>query len=173
MPAKSHFGARDFGLRIFDVFLEGRLIPDDARILVGIGILVIRDATGLRPSRPFWAGPILFCAPGPMLWQITHFLNEISPLATSCAIPAFVDVAISATATISVFVIMRPFPFGAGPALGNVGHAPLGRKLSVIARRWPELRTRNCLTRQRLIWQERLITRPTKRCRYERSEPHG
>jgi hypothetical protein len=29
------------------LFLEGRLIPDDARILVGIGILVIRDATGL------------------------------------------------------------------------------------------------------------------------------
>ena len=85
-----------------------------------------------------------------MLWQIKHFLNEISPLATSCAIPASVDVAISATATISVFVIIRPFPFGAGPALGNVGHAPLGRKLSVIARRWPELRTR-----------------------YERSEPHG
>src|SRR5580698_7464946 len=44
---ESHFRARDFGLRIFDVFLEGRLIPDDARILVGIGILVIRDATGL------------------------------------------------------------------------------------------------------------------------------
>src|SRR5580700_4826184 len=42
---ESHFRARDFGLRIFDVFLEGRLIPDDARILVGIAILVIRDAT--------------------------------------------------------------------------------------------------------------------------------
>jgi hypothetical protein len=70
----------------------------------------------------------LFCAPGPMLWQIRHFLNEVSPLATSCAIPAPVDVAISATATISVLVIMRPFPFGVGPALGAFGHAPLGRK---------------------------------------------
>src|SRR5262249_11952838 len=40
------FRARDFSLGILDVFLEGRLIPDDARILVGIGILVIRDATG-------------------------------------------------------------------------------------------------------------------------------
>jgi hypothetical protein len=49
-------------------------------------------------------------------------------LATSCAIPASVDVAISATATISVFVIMRRFPFGVGPALADVGHAPLGRK---------------------------------------------
>jgi hypothetical protein len=45
-----------------------------------------------------------------MLWQIRHFLNEISPLATSCAIPASVDFAISATAMISVFVITRPFP---------------------------------------------------------------
>jgi hypothetical protein len=43
---ESHFRARDFSLGILDVFLEGRLIPDDARILVGIGILVIRDATG-------------------------------------------------------------------------------------------------------------------------------
>jgi hypothetical protein len=44
---ENHFRARDFGLGILDVFPEGRLIPDDARILVGIGILVIRDATGL------------------------------------------------------------------------------------------------------------------------------
>jgi hypothetical protein len=44
---ENHFRARDFSLGILDVFLEGRLIPDDARILVGIGILVIRDATGL------------------------------------------------------------------------------------------------------------------------------
>jgi hypothetical protein len=85
-----------------------------------------------------------------MLWQITHFLNEISPLATSCAIPASVDVAISATATISVLVIMRPFPFGAGPALGDAGHAPLGRKFgpqpfkrrrrSVSTANWPHRR---------------------------------
>ena len=44
---ENHFRARDFSLGILDVLLEGRLIPDDARILVGIGILVIRDATGL------------------------------------------------------------------------------------------------------------------------------
>ena len=85
-----------------------------------------------------------------MLWQIRHFLNEISPLATSFAIPASVDVAISATATISVFVIMRRFPFGAGPALGDVGHAPLGRKFdpqpfkrrrrSVSTANWPRRR---------------------------------
>ena len=43
---EDHFSTRDFGLGI-DVFLEGRLIPDDARILVGIRILVIRDAAGL------------------------------------------------------------------------------------------------------------------------------
>ena len=31
---ESHFRARDFSLGILDVFLEGRLIPDDARILL-------------------------------------------------------------------------------------------------------------------------------------------
>src|SRR6516164_8921849 len=92
----------------------------------------------LRPSRPFCSGPTLFCAPGPMLWQIRHFLNEISPLATSCAIPAPVDVAISPTATISVLVIMRPFPFGAGPALGKFGPQPYKRRRrSVSTANWP------------------------------------
>jgi hypothetical protein len=88
-----------------------------------------------------------------MLWQIRHFLNEVSPLATSCAIPAPVDVAISAAATISVLVIviMRPFPFGVGPALGDVGHALLGRKFgpqafktrqrSVSTANWPHRRS--------------------------------
>jgi hypothetical protein len=85
-----------------------------------------------------------------MLWQIRHFLNKVSPLATSCAIPAPVDVAISATATISILVIKRPFPFGVGPALGDFGHDPLGRKFgpqpfkrrrrSVSTANWPHRR---------------------------------
>src|ERR1700752_3727290 len=33
---ENHFRSRDFSLGILDVFLEGRLIPNDARILVGI-----------------------------------------------------------------------------------------------------------------------------------------
>ena len=39
----------------------------------------------LRPSRPFWIGPILFCAPGPIPWQGEHFTNDFWPAATSCA----------------------------------------------------------------------------------------
>jgi len=45
---------------------------------------------------------------------------------------------------------MRRFPFGAGPALGDVGHAPLGRKFdpqpikrrrrSVSTANWPHRR---------------------------------
>ena len=46
-----HFGVWDFGPGILDVFLEGRLTPDDAGILVGVGIAVIRDGAGLRSSK--------------------------------------------------------------------------------------------------------------------------
>ena len=60
---EDHFGARDFGLGILDVFFEGRLIPDDARILVGIGILVTRDATGLAAVQAILFGTdLVLCA---------------------------------------------------------------------------------------------------------------
>src|SRR6476646_2067817 len=42
-----HLGFRDLGARILDVVLEGRLVPDDAGILVGVGIIEVRDAAGL------------------------------------------------------------------------------------------------------------------------------
>jgi hypothetical protein len=124
---ENHFRTRDFGLGILDVFIEGRLIPDDARFLVGIGILVIRDATGLAAVQAVLCRTDLVLRTRTDAMADQTFL-ERSPLAISCAIPASVDVAISATATISVFVIMRRFPFGAGPALGGVGHTPFGRK---------------------------------------------
>jgi hypothetical protein len=57
---------------------------------------------------PLSSGPILFCAPGPMLWQGEHFLDEFAPFATSCASPAPVDAAINAAAMISVLIM---FPF--------------------------------------------------------------
>ena len=44
---ENHLGARDLAARILDVLLERRLVPSDAGILIGVGIVVIR-----RGSRP-------------------------------------------------------------------------------------------------------------------------
>ena len=47
MPAKDHLGAGDLGVRILDVFLEVLLVPDDARILVRVGIVEPAYGAGL------------------------------------------------------------------------------------------------------------------------------
>src|SRR5438093_1453124 len=39
-PRKHHFGARNLRLGIFDVFLEGRFVPDDPGIFVRIRVIV-------------------------------------------------------------------------------------------------------------------------------------
>src|SRR3974390_1549449 len=44
---ENHLGARDLAAWILDVLLERRLVPSDAGILIGVGIVVIR-----RGSRP-------------------------------------------------------------------------------------------------------------------------
>ena len=40
-------GTRNFGPWVLNVFLEGCLIPDDAGILVGVGIVEARYGAGL------------------------------------------------------------------------------------------------------------------------------
>src|SRR5271154_2951439 len=44
---EDHLGAGHLGPRILDVVLEFRLVPDDAGILVGVGIGEIGDAAGM------------------------------------------------------------------------------------------------------------------------------
>src|SRR5262245_45893157 len=44
---EEHFRARDFCARVLDVVLECRLAPGDARILVGVAVIVARDRAGL------------------------------------------------------------------------------------------------------------------------------
>ena len=110
MPAKTIFVPGIPFLGILDVFLEGRLIPDDARILVGIGILVIRDATGLAAIQAILCRTDLVLRARTDAMADQTFLKRDFALGDVSAIPASVDVAISATATISVFVIMRRFP---------------------------------------------------------------
>jgi hypothetical protein len=41
-----HLGAGDLGLRVLDVFLENGLVPGDAGILVGVGVIVVRRGAG-------------------------------------------------------------------------------------------------------------------------------
>src|SRR5580698_4783406 len=41
---KNHFGAGHHAARILDVFLELRLVPDDAGVLIGVGIIEAVDA---------------------------------------------------------------------------------------------------------------------------------
>src|ERR1700684_4227553 len=44
---KDHLGAGHLGAGVLDVVLEFRLVPDDAGILVGVGIGEIGDAAGM------------------------------------------------------------------------------------------------------------------------------
>src|SRR5208337_2436139 len=44
---KHHLGPRNFSLRVLQIDLEGRLVPSDARILVGFGVIVAGIGTGL------------------------------------------------------------------------------------------------------------------------------
>src|SRR3984957_19311229 len=44
---EDHLGAGHLGPRVLDVVLEFRLVPDDAGILVGVGIGKIGDAAGM------------------------------------------------------------------------------------------------------------------------------
>src|ERR1700686_3581812 len=45
--SEDHLGAGHLGPRVLDVVLEFRLVPDDAGILVGVGIGEIGDAAGM------------------------------------------------------------------------------------------------------------------------------
>src|SRR3569832_2133268 len=44
---EDHLGARDLDARVLDVFEELRLVPGDARLLVGLGIAVSRRGAGM------------------------------------------------------------------------------------------------------------------------------
>ena len=46
-----HLGAGNFRARILDVFGEGRLVPGDAGILVGVGVVVALDGAGLASEQ--------------------------------------------------------------------------------------------------------------------------
>src|SRR5258707_15739627 len=54
-----HLGAGDLGLRIGDVFLEGLFVPNDAGVLVGVGIIVAFNRAGLAPIETILLGAYL------------------------------------------------------------------------------------------------------------------
>ena len=85
-PRKHHFGARNLRLGIFDVFLESRFVPDDPGIFVRIRVIEAWHRARLAPFRPLRIGPTMFLAVSPnLLWQVIHFLNDVSPAAISPA----------------------------------------------------------------------------------------
>src|SRR5215813_1574110 len=49
---KHHLGARDFCARVADIFLERRLVPGEAGILVGLGIVVALGGARLAAIDP-------------------------------------------------------------------------------------------------------------------------
>src|SRR5580704_8344958 len=53
---EDHLGAGHLGPRVLDVVLELRLVPDDAGILVGVGIGEIGDAAGMPAVQPVQLG---------------------------------------------------------------------------------------------------------------------
>jgi hypothetical protein len=44
---ESHFGTRDFGRRAADIIFEGCLVPDNTRVLIGVGIVEACDGAGV------------------------------------------------------------------------------------------------------------------------------
>src|SRR6202035_3699593 len=56
---ENHFGARNLGFGVFDVFLETGLVPDDAGILVGVGVAEVRNGPRFAPVEPVEFGPDL------------------------------------------------------------------------------------------------------------------
>src|SRR5262249_52621102 len=53
---EDHFGARNLGPRVLDVFLEGRLVPGDARVLVGVAVVEAVGGAGLAAVEPVELG---------------------------------------------------------------------------------------------------------------------
>src|SRR5580693_8729418 len=53
---EGHFGTRNHGARALDVLLESRLVPDDARILIGVRIVEIRHGAGMPAVEPVQLG---------------------------------------------------------------------------------------------------------------------
>src|SRR6185312_14005557 len=53
---EGHAGAGDALHRVLDVFLERRLVPGDARVLVGIGVVEARKAGGVTAVDPVKRG---------------------------------------------------------------------------------------------------------------------
>src|SRR3974390_1193823 len=58
-PRKDHLGARNLRLRVLDVFLELGLVPGDAGILVGVGIIIVGRGAGLAAVDPVELRPDL------------------------------------------------------------------------------------------------------------------
>nr|CAJ01647.1 hypothetical protein orf111 [Methylocapsa acidiphila] len=48
---EDHLGAGDHGLGIGEIFVQLRLVPGDAGILVGVGIAIALDRAGLAPDQ--------------------------------------------------------------------------------------------------------------------------
>src|SRR6185436_11342243 len=71
----------------------------------------------LRPSRPLSNGPTRFLAASPTVWQAAHFLNEVSPAATSPASATPTDPRSTAPATAMV-LIMYPILLFACTSMG-------------------------------------------------------
>src|SRR5262249_21253104 len=59
---ENHLGVGNLGARIFDVFLEGCLIPSDTGILVGVGVVELGDRAGMTAVKPVEHGAdLVFC----------------------------------------------------------------------------------------------------------------
>jgi hypothetical protein len=56
-PSEYHFCAGDLRSRIPDIILKSLLIPHDPRILIGIGIAVVRHTTGVPAVKGVEFGP--------------------------------------------------------------------------------------------------------------------
>ena len=49
---EQHLGARDHRLRVLQILRERRLVPDEVRVLVGVGVAIALIGSGLAPDEP-------------------------------------------------------------------------------------------------------------------------
>src|ERR1700761_3518985 len=62
---EGHFGVRYHGARALDVLLECRLVPDDAGVFIGVGIVEIRHRAGMAAVEAIELGADLVLRAGP------------------------------------------------------------------------------------------------------------
>jgi hypothetical protein len=99
---KDHLGTGDFGPWVLDVLGKGLFVPDDAGILVGIGITKAGDAAGMAAVEAVEFRSDQVGRAGTDFVADSAFLERGRPFSTSCADAVPVQASMRAAAAIDI-----------------------------------------------------------------------